>query len=487
MPPEFGAECFESDARNEAHRLEAESITVDSQTPLRSLAAKETRAIVAAVPRTEAPERRGTDESTRGQRRGIQASSLGTSERRQAKIDQNQRLENLGQLAGGIAHDFNNLLSVILNYASFAAEDLSDASDSDWGSRVASAQSDLAQVTLAAERASGLTRQLLAFARQEVIRPQVLDLDQVISTVEELLKLTLGENVQVITSLAGQLWPVLADPGQLQRVLVNLAMNARDAMPEGGTLSIDTCNLDVDADAIAGGSKARAGRNVRVRMSDTGTGMTADVAEHVFEPFFTTKDVDGGTGLGLSTVYGILAQAGGQIQIQSAIGSGTTVSITLPVTAEAAEAASLRSDPPTVLRTPKGETVLVVEDQDALREVTRRILARNGYVVLTAANGHDALETARDHLGEIHLLVTDVVMPLMLGKEVAEKMLEIVPGLEVLFMSGYARPVLASQGRLDTNVALVEKPFSEAELLKQVGLVLDGHFRGYVTIDETPS
>ncbi len=237
---------------------------------------------------------------------------------------------------------------------------------------------------------------------------------------------------------------MLADPGQLEQVLVNLAVNARDAMPDGGTLTIDTSNITVDADMIAGGSKARPGRNVRLRVSDTGVGMTTETAERVFEPFFTTKKDGGGTGLGLATVYGILMQADGDIRIYSEPGTGTTFIITLPVTAEAATPLS-ESAP--YQRTPTGETVLVVEDEAALREVTKRILTRNGYHVITAASGPEALAIATKWPGEIHLLVTDVVMPHMLGREVAEKMRAVKPGIEVLFMSGYARPVLASQGQ----------------------------------------
>jgi CheY-like chemotaxis protein len=236
----------------------------------------------------------------------------------------------------------------------------------------------------------------------------------------------------------------------------------------------------VDAAASAGGSRARQGKNVRLRVSDTGAGIPADVLEHVFEPFFTTKEKGSGTGLGLATVYGILAQAEGQIQIYSEPDTGTTFTITLPVTAQAVVP---MAEPKLYERVPKGETVLVVEDEQALRQVTQRIFARNGYHVITAANGPEALDIAGAHPGEIHLLVTDVVMPQMLGKEVAEKIREIKPGIQVLFMSGYARPVLASQGSLEPGVALVEKPFSEAELLSQAGQVLNGHFAGFKTID----
>ena len=401
----------------------------------------------------------------------------------QARLQQAQRLENLGQLAGGVAHDFNNLLAVILNYVSFVSEELAAATDEDWALRCETARNDLGQVKRAGERAAGLTRQLLAFARREVIQPQVLDLDNVITAVQEMLHRTLGEHVALVTSLAGDLWPVLADPGQLEQVLVNLAINASDAMAEGGTLSIDTSNITVDADTVAGGSKSRQGRNVRLRISDTGTGMTREIIEHAFEPFFTTKRDGTGTGLGLATVYGIVTQADGHVQIYSEPGGGTTFTITLPVTAEAA---AQLAEPVPYKRAPRGETVLVVEDEAALREVTRRILTRNGYHVITAENGPEALDIARDYRGEIHLLITDVVMPHMLGREVAERMLVIKPEIEVLFMSGYARPVLASQGRLDPNVALVEKPFSEADLLAKAGQVLDGHFPGFKTVQGPP-
>ena len=402
----------------------------------------------------------------------------------QAQLQQAQRLENLGQLAGGVAHDFNNLLAVILNYVTFASEELGAATSADWAERCESARSDLGQIKRAGERAAGLTRQLLAFARREVIQPQVLDLDTVITAVEEMLRRTIGEHVQLVISLPGDLWPILADPGQLEQVLVNLALNARDAMPAGGTLTINTSNITVDADTVAGGSKARQGHNIRLRVSDTGTGMPAEVVEHAFEPFYTTKEEGAGTGLGLATVYGIITEAEGQVRIYSEPGMGTTFTITFPVTTQAAvpETAEVPYQ-----RIPKGETVLVVEDEPALREVTRRIFARNGYQVITAANGPEAIGIARGHPGEIHLLVTDVVMPHMLGKEVAEKILEIKPEIEVLFMSGYARPVLASQGRLEPGVILVEKPFSETDLMAKAGQVLNGHFQGFKTTGGDPS
>jgi PAS domain S-box-containing protein len=415
-------------------------------------------------------------------RDGERREALERNELLQEQLQQAQRLENLGQLAGGIAHDFNNLLAVILNYVTFVSEEMDAATESDWAGRWETASGDVAQIKQAAERAARLTHQLLAFARREVVRPQVLDLDQVISGLTEMLRRTLGEHIDVTTSSGGGLWPVLADPGQLEQVLVNLAVNARDAMPGGGALIIETSNVMVDADFIAGGSEARPGRNVRLRVSDSGCGMPADVIEHAFEPFFTTKPEGAGTGLGLATVYGIIAQAEGHIKIYSEPGAGTTFSIMLPVTAEAA--VTVPEHVP-YQRSPKGETVLVVEDEDALREVARRIFARNGYQVITAASGPEAIEIVRTYQGDIHLLVTDVVMPQMLGKEVSERILAIKPDIEVLFMSGYARRVLTSQGMLDPNVALVEKPFSEAELMGMTAQVLNGHFRGFTTTQGT--
>jgi PAS domain S-box-containing protein len=417
-------------------------------------------------------------------RDGERREALERNELLQTQLHQAQRLENLGQLAGGIAHDFNNLLGVIINYATFVSEEMDVASESDWGGRWETASDDVGQIKLAAERAARLTHQLLAFARREVVRPQVIDLDQVISGVTEMLSRTLGGHIEVTTSSPGGLWPVLADPGQIEQVLMNLAVNARDAMPGGGSLSIETSNVTVDADFIAGGSKAQPGRNVRLRVSDSGCGMSADVIERAFDPFFTTKPEGAGTGLGLATVYGIIAQAEGHIQIYSEPGAGTTFSIMLPVTAEAAVAVSEHVP---YQRSPKGETILVVEDEEALREVTRRIFARNGYHVITAASGPEAIEIVRTYQGDLHLLVTDVVMPQMLGKEVSEQIRAIKPDIEVLFMSGYARRVLTTQGMLDPGVALVEKPFSEAELMSTAAQVLNGHFHGFKTVESTPA
>jgi signal transduction histidine kinase len=390
----------------------------------------------------------------------------------QIQLQQSQRLEVLGQLAGGVAHDFNNLLAVILNYAAFVSEELAVGRDGD----LAAAAGDVAQIKRAAERATALTHQLLAFARREVAQPAVLDLNEVVAEVTQLLDRTIGEDVVLRTSLAGGLWPVLADVGQLEQVLVNLAVNARDAMSAGGTLSIDTANVTVGAEFV--GSTGRAGRHVRLRVADTGTGMAPDVIAHVFEPFYTTKADGTGTGLGLATVYGIVLQAEGTIDIHSLPGLGTTFTILLPVTDEIATPVEEEA---AFERTSTGETVLIVEDEEALRQVTERIFTRSGYRVITAAHGADALALATRHEGDIHLLVTDVVMPRMLGKEVAEKIRLLRPDIAVLYMSGYAQPVLASQGRLDRDVNLIEKPFTAATLITKAGQILNGHAEGLHT------
>jgi CheY-like chemotaxis protein/two-component sensor histidine kinase len=356
-----------------------------------------------------------------------------------------------------VAHDFNNLLAVILNYTAFVAEEIAAGP----GEQFAAAARDVEQIQRAAERATRLTHQLLAFARREVVKPQVLDLNDVVHDVEQLLNRTIGEDVVLVTDLTDDLYPVLADTGQVEQVLVNLAVNARDAMSGGGTLTIETTNVgDVDS----GG--------VMLRISDTGTGMSDAVVQHVFEPFYTTKLDGTGTGLGLATVYGIVTQAGGTIGLQSREGVGTTFTIVLPTTDEVAAPVET---PAPFERAPQGETILVVEDEEALREVTERIFNRGGYRVITAANGIEAVALAERHDGDIHLLVTDVVMPHMLGKEVAERIRAIKPGIDVLYMSGYARPVLASQGRLDRDVNLIEKPFTASTLVKAAGQILSGH------------
>jgi PAS domain S-box-containing protein len=413
--------------------------------------------------------RRDAQDVSDARRSGERREALEQNEALHAQVRQIQRMDSLGQLAGGVAHDFNNLLAVILSYATFVSRRLAVAAESSGDGQWDEARADMAHVQQAAERAAALTRQLLAFASREAIQPLALDLNEVIAGVEELLRRATGEHIEITTSLAEGLRPVLADAGRLEQVLVNLAVNARDAMPDGGRLTIATENITTAAHSGSEDLDAGQERRVLLRVSDTGMGMSADVIEHAFEPFFTTKAASKGTGLGLATVYGILTQAGADIQISSQPGAGTTFTIVLPVTDEAA--APPGEATPSVWE-PHGETVLVVEDEDELREVTRRIFAGAGYRVIAAASGPDALLTARNHDGPIHLLVADIVMPHMLGTEVAHRMRAIKPDAEVLYMSGSAGPVLAAKGRLDPDAVLVEKPFSGAVLLAQAGQAL---------------
>jgi CheY-like chemotaxis protein len=299
------------------------------------------------------------------------------------------------------------------------------------------------------------------------VRPRVLDLTGVVLEMEELLRRTLGEHVVLRTSLAADLWPIMADYGQLEQVLVNLAVNARDAMPEGGTLTLDTENIAVDRVYASTRTDLRPGRYVRLRVSDTGVGMSREVAARAFEPFFTTKPKGQGTGLGLATIHGIVTQAGGHVQIYSEPGLGTTFTVLLPTT-DAPVPDALEEERSEPVRG-GGETILVVEDEPAMLEVTRRILADHGYTVLTADSGPAALALVEGHGAAIDVLLTDVVMPEMLGKEVAERVGALRPGIRVLFMSGYAQPVLDD---LPPAEVILDKPFTEAALLTRLRALL---------------
>ncbi len=371
----------------------------------------------------------------------------------EVRLQRTQRLESLGQLAGGIAHDFNNLLAVILNYASFIIEDGTGTAFAD----------DAEQIARAGRRGSDLTHQLLAFARREVIRPRPLDVNTVVAEVRQMLDRSIGEHIILTTSPGPNLPAVLADSGQMEQVLVNLAVNARDAMPAGGRITMDTAAVQVDAEHGAARAGLPPGRYVRLRVSDTGTGMPKDVIDKAFDPFFTTKPSGQGTGLGLATVYGIVTQAGGTVQIYSEPGRGTTITILLPAT----DAAPTDTSQPvnTMNLDGGGATILLVEDEDALREVTERILRRGGYQVLCAADGAEALDVAQRHIGHIDVLLTDVIMPGILGKDLAHAIAAVRPDTKVLFMSGYAQPVLTTHGTLPADVHLLEKPFTSTELL----------------------
>ncbi len=414
---------------------------------------------------------RDVTERLEAQAEGERLRAHAERKRVEAQMQQSQRLESLGQLAGGVAHDFNNLLAVILNYNAFIIEEIDKLAAQD-PARWEPVRRDLDQVRRAGERATELTHQLLAFGRRELVRPQALDLNQVLEGVEPMLRRTLGGHVELRIDAAAGLWSVLADPGQLEQVLVNLAINARDAMPTGGTLLIDTSNLEVDEAYAEARPGISPGPYVRLRVSDSGAGMPPEVAQRAFEPFFTTKPKGGHSGLGLAMVYGIVSQAGGYAQIYSTPGHGTTFTAVLPAT-DLSPAAFVRSDEDQHRIIEGRETILLVEDEDAMREVTRRILTRHGHTVLVAAEGPYALDLAQRYPDDIDLVLTDVIMPSMLGKEVAERVQQLRPEARALYMSGYAQPVLASQGTLEEGVVLLEKPFSEATLLARVRQVLD--------------
>ena len=371
------------------------------------------------------------------------------------RLHQSQRLESLGQLAGGVAHDFNNLLAVILNYATFVGEAVPDDD---------ALQFDVEQILAASHRAAGLTRQLLLFARREPVRPELLDLNAVVGEVRELLARSIGEQIDLVVRAGPDLPAILADRGQTEQILLNLAVNARDAMPGGGILTIDTAPVDLDLNYVQFHPGTTPGPYVQLSVSDNGTGMSPEVASRAFDPFFTTKGRTEGSGLGLATVYGIVTEAGGAVSLYTEEGIGTTVRVYFAAAADSVATAPASIRPAPIVG--DGEVVLVVEDQDAVRAVTVRILRRNGYAVLEAAAGPDAIAIAAAR--HIDLLLTDVVMPKMGGRELAEHLHVDHPGLPVLYMSGYAQSMLGPSGTLDDGVALVQKPFNEVTLLEGV-------------------
>jgi PAS domain S-box-containing protein len=391
--------------------------------------------------------------------------AIAEQERVERRLAQSQRLESLGQLVGGVAHDFNNLLNVIQGYTDFTAEQVQALTHVD--TRLEPVLEDIEQVREAARQAARLTRQLLTFARHEVTRPEVLDLNEAVQGVGQLLRRTLGEHIGLTISAEPALWRVKADRGQLEQVLVNLAVNARDAMPGGGSLTIDTGNAEVDAAYANGRAELKPGRYARLRVSDTGTGMDRATVNRVFEPFFSTKPKGRGTGLGLATVYGVVTQAGGSIDVYSEVGLGTTISVLLPATDEDAEpglAPAAGGDD----HRGHGETILVVEDEANLRELTCRILTRSGYQVCPASSGTEAVRLAGDPDQPIDLLLTDVIMPEMLGNEVVARVGAIRPHVPALLMSGYAQPILHTHVEPAPHYDILEKPFTQAALLSRV-------------------
>ncbi len=380
-----------------------------------------------------------------------------------------QRLESVGQIAGGIAHDFNNMLAVIINYAALIAAELDAlALTSPDPERWESMSGDLHEIQLAADRAARLTHALLAFSRQTQPNAVPIDLGDSVREVEELLRRTLGTQVQLDMALDDSLALIRADPTEIDHLLINLAVNSRDAMPDGGTLTIDTANVEIDADYAAPRAELLPGRYVRLRVSDTGAGMSPEVIEHAFDPFFTTKPLGKGTGLGLATVFGIVRQARGRADFYSEPGVGTTFSALFPVDPAQSRTPSPRAAPPPA---PAGQTILLVEDEDALLQATRRILSGAGYRVLAAEHGAAALEVAAGYAGQIDLLLTDVVMPGIHGHELATQLRAVRPSLRTLYMSGFAGPVL--RAAIDMDAAeLIEKPFTAPRLLERIGTLL---------------
>ena len=385
---------------------------------------------------------------------------ISVRKRLETQLLQAQRLESVGRLAGGIAHDFNNVLTAILGFARLMIDELPP------GDRQ---REKVGEIEDAANRASGLVRQLLAFGRQQVLRPEVVDLGEVVRGVSPMLERLIGANVAITVPPAGRGLFVEADQGQLEQVVVNLAINARDAMPKGGRLVFEVAGVDLDAEYVAAHPEAATGPHVVLTVSDTGTGMDAETQAHIFEPFFTTKDSGQGTGLGLATVYGIVLQSGGHIWVSTEIDTGTTFRISFPRATRAPEAR------PAALPAPASatgkETILVAEDEESLRSLVKVVLTRLGYRVLLAANASAALEIASTE--PFDLLVTDVVMPGRSGLELADAMREIVPHARVLYMSGYSEAALEGHGGIGGDDALIEKPFTPAALGIAVRQALD--------------
>jgi signal transduction histidine kinase len=401
----------------------------------------------------------------------VAAGTLGAALRREETMDalneseeklrQSQKLDSIGQLAGGIAHDFNNLLTVISGYS-----DLLSRTEQDTASRA-----KVDEIRKAADRAASLTRQLLAFSRKQVLLPKVLDLTETVVNMDKLLQRLIGEDVNLVTILDHRLNRVKADPGQIEQVIMNLAINARDAMPNGGKLTIETMNAYLDEVYARRHVTVTPGPYVMLAVSDTGIGMDDETMNHIFEPFFTTKDPGKGTGLGLAMVYGIVKQSGGNIWVYSEPRQGTTFKIYLPVVADESvlPLPAHHAEPG-----PRGtETLLLVEDEDALRQLLNDILTDEGYSILQAASGTEAMNICAEHPDTIHLLVTDVVMPGMGGRQLVENLAATRPNMKILYMSGYTDNAIVHHGVLDAGTAFLQKPFTPISVLRKVREVLD--------------
>ncbi len=410
------------------------------------------------------------DES--GQIIGIRSAVEDITERRQTQealrkseeqLRQWQRVEAIGRLAGGVAHDFNNLLMTIKG----SGELLLNAFD-----RRDPRREEVEEILKAGERATSLTRQLLAFGRRQVLQPQVLDLNSLVINMDKMLRRLIGEDIQLATALDTELWSVKVDPGMIEQVIMNLAVNSRDAMPKGGKLTIETANIIHDEEYASRHISMKPGYYVMVAVSDNGCGMDKETQSHLFEPFFTTKEKGKGSGLGLSTVYGIIKQSGGNIWTYSEPGQGTTFKIYLPRVEKTARIYKPKARPSMA---PGGtETILLVEDEEAVRTMVSKILKNKGYTVLEAAHSKEAFEICERHEGPIHLMVTDVIMPQMSGRELAERLASILPEMRVLYMSGYPDNTIVQHGVLEPGTAFLQKPFTLNALELKVREVMDG-------------
>jgi PAS domain S-box-containing protein len=379
------------------------------------------------------------------------------------QLRQAQKMEAVGQLAGGVAHDFNNILGVIINNAEFLSEDLQ---------RGEARSEDVDEIRKAGERAAKLVSQLLSFSRKEVLNPVVLNLNESVTEMEQILQRTLRESIELRFDLAPDLWRTELDPSQVEQVVLNLAVNAGDAMPEGGRLTVQTRNVEVDEEFSRLHPGLAPGRSVCLSVTDTGLGMTPEVRQRVFEPFFTTKPRGSGTGLGLASVYAVVNRVGGYVGVYSEPGVGTSFTLYFPAS-DAEETVDPMAERPAAAGG-RGETILVAEDEDALREVVVRVLTRNGYSVLAAASGRDALTLLHDHGGEIDLLLTDVVMPAISGPALGHWVTQMQGEVPILFMSGYPDDVLETAG---TNHGYLQKPFTADALLAKVRATLDAEVR----------
>ena len=382
--------------------------------------------------------------------------------RLEEQLLQARKMEAVGMLAGGVAHDFNNILTAIIGYSELLLREINPYDPR---------HSDVKEIKKAADRAAALTAQLLAFSRRQILQPTVLDLNATVANMGKMLRRLIREDIDLLTVLDPALGRVKADPAQIEQVIVNLAVNARDAMPQGGKLTIETANVVLDEDYARRHAEVQPGAYVMLAVSDTGVGMDAETLSHIFEPFFTTKEVGKGTGMGLATVYGIVKQSEGHIWVYSEPGQGTTFKIYLPRIEEALESSKRVSIPAESLQ--GSETILLVEDEDVVREPVRRVLSQNGYTVLEARHGGEALQVCEQHEGPIHLLVTDVVMPRMSGRELAERLASLHPGMKVLYISGYTDNAIAHRGVLEPGTAFLQKPFTPYALALKVRQVLD--------------